>query len=200
MSSTPNPQPSRPRPGTKTKAQYERSASPVPVPAQRVNAEHRRPHSESQRPRTAHGKKHPSPRTSASSRDTPRESLNRHDDLVSIGAWCDDIPKGHCTCRMSLDGDARAQLPRAPTPPSPPCVPRLDSPGPSILAYDTEFRVVETGEEDDRVGNAWYIARQAKTSRQCKSAIHPTPGSCPHTSIHPPARAAMGIEPLCRTC
>lgn len=103
-----------------------------------------------------------------------------------MGAWCDDIPPRHYTRRMSLDGDARAQLPRAPTPPSPPCVPRLDSPDPSFLAYDTEFRVIGTGEEDGRVGNAWYIARQAKTSGQCKSPIPPTRPDPPAHTLIPP--------------
>lgn len=97
-----------------------------------------------------------------------------------MGTWCDDIPAGNYARRMSFDAEARAQLPRAPTPPSPPYVPRLDRHDPSFLAYDTEFRVIQKDEEDDRVGNAWYIARQAKTNRQCKS-----PHS-PHARILPP--------------
>lgn len=161
MSAGHKPQLPRPRPGTKSRREL--SASPVPAPAPEENTEPRRPSK-------THSKEQPSPRTSASPQDAPRPgSPSRRDDLRSVGAWCDDIPAERYTTRITLDAEARAQhLPRAPTPPSPPHVRRLDSPNPAFLAYDTEFRVIEPG-EDDRVGNAWYIARQAKTSRQRKS-------------------------------
>ena len=156
----------QPRSRPVTKPRRERSASPIQVPTQEGDSE---PH----RAMRTSSKKQPSRQTSASE-NAPHGGPTRRDDLRSIGTWCEDIPTGQSTRRMSLDAEARAQhLPRAPTPPSPPYVPRLDSHDPSFLAYDTEFRIIQQDQEDDRVGSAWYIARQAKTNRQCKPSFTP---------------------------
>lgn len=148
-----------PRPATKARQDKSASTVPVPVPVK----------AESRHPRKPHGKKHPAPMASSpESRETPRRprSHRQPDDFSSMGAWCGDIPERHYTPRISIGEGRRAQrLPAAPTPPSV-TPPRLSSPRPP-LAFDAEFGEDQL-DEDERVGDAWYLSRRTKTNWQCE--------------------------------
>ncbi|KAL2106778.1 hypothetical protein VUR80DRAFT_6213 [Thermomyces stellatus] len=154
--------PSRPRPVTKVRHGQPTSAVPdVGNPGPN-------------KPRKPHGKKESSRATPPQLHEAPHRSRSQrqHDDLRSMGTWCDDIPERHYSPRMSIDVEYRRpyESPRVPTPPTP-TLARLSAPHPSLLAFDGEFSEARPGDKDDRVGDAWYLARKAKTNRQLEEAL-----------------------------
>ena len=154
------------RPRSATKARHEQSGPTVHVP---MPAEPQYCH----RPGSGYGgKQSATPTTSARSHDAPhlRSHQGQHD-FRFMGAWCHEVPESHYTRRIKVDTEDHhrpQRLPHAPTPPRVPNPPRLNNPR-SLLAYDAEFASAQArGNEDDRVGGAYYLSREAKTNRQCE--------------------------------